>query len=101
MSGYGKEKAMGHKMSMKKHGMMEKEYKHSYLTWLVVSFIVVALFLYVFRPGWLLKADETDENNRVIDWGKLLLLSLVISLICLAILYLFRSNYGQGYGHKY
>lgn len=60
------------------------------LSYLVILVLIIGLFLFLFKPAFVTSVDP-ENNNRRLDWGKLIIWSLVISLGALILLWLTRG----------
>lgn len=58
--------------------VVEKK-KFNGLAWLIISALIVGLLLFIFRPGIVLSTNQVT-GEQSLDWGKLILWSLVFAL---------------------
>jgi len=58
--------------------VVEKK-KFNGLAWLIISALVVGLLLFIFRPSLVLSTNQVT-GEQTLDWGKLILWSLVFAL---------------------
>ena len=63
------------------------------LTWLIIIFIIIALILFFFRPDLVLSTNSSGQ--KYLDWGKLILWSLVFALIIVLVLWFARDSHGM------
>ena len=69
--------------------------------WFIVIAIIIGILFFLFRPTFVLSVDP-NTGQYVLDFGKLIIWSLVIALIIVVILWLLRGafgGYGRGYEH--
>lgn len=64
------------------------------LTWFIIIALVVGLLFFLFRPSVVLSTN-TATGDLYLDWGKLILWSLVIALIVVFIIWLARGATGM------
>jgi hypothetical protein len=64
------------------------------LTWFIIIALVVGLLFFLFRPSVVLSTN-TATGDLYLDWGKLILWSLVIALIVVLIIWLARGTTGM------
>lgn len=62
--------------------------------WAVLIFLVVGLFLYLFKPSWVLSQNPATGDLNL-DWGKLILWSLLITVVIMIIFWLLRGVHGM------
>ena len=69
--------------------------KSSWVTlviWFVIIAVIIWFILFSLRPNFILKKDESGEPTDEIDGGKVLLWSVVISLIVVVIIWFIWSS---------
>ena len=66
------------------------------LTWFIIIALVVGLLFFLFRPSVVLSTN-TSTGDLYLDWGKLILWSLVIALIVVLIIWLASGGAGMGF----
>jgi len=62
--------------------------------WLVVVFIIVLVILWLLSPNFVMSEDECSRC-LVLDWGKLVIWSIVISLFIVLLFWLFYACNGS------
>lgn len=63
------------------------------ILWYIFIFIVAYALLYAFKPSWVQRTDAiTGRANGERDQGKLIIWSLVISLVITILIYLIYSK---------
>jgi hypothetical protein len=68
-------------------------YRMNGFAWFVIILLVVGLLLFLFRPIWVLSVNPQTSDLQV-DWGKLILWSLLITVVVLAAMWLLRGFHG-------
>lgn len=63
------------------------------LIWFVIFAILVGVILFFLKPGFVLSTDAATGETRL-DWGKLVLWTVIIALVILIILWLTRGIHG-------
>lgn len=64
------------------------------LTWLIILALAIGLLLFLFRPDLVLSTNQ-NTGEKYLDWGKLILWSLVFALIIVLLLWLTRGTHGM------
>ena len=71
----------------------------------IVVFIVLGIGLWIIKPYWVLRGGDLANRDLLpggfgfIDWSKLLIWDLVITLILLFIAWIIKVIAGDGYGY--
>ena len=66
------------------------------LTWFIIIALVIGLLFFLFRPTMVLSTNTTTGESYL-DWGKLILWSIVIALVIVLIIWLARGATGMGF----
>lgn len=64
------------------------------LTWLIILFLGIGAILFLFRPDLVLSTNQ-NTGEKYLDWGKLILWSLVFALFIVLIIWLTRGSHGM------
>lgn len=75
--------------------------RKNFAVWIIIILLVVGLLLYLFKPSWVLKRDNAgniipcvNTPNAIrceVDWGKLILWTIGITIAIVLILWLISS----------
>lgn len=57
------------------------------LVWFIILFIIILVLLFIFRPSLVLSTNRLN-NETYLDWGKIILWSIVFALILVFIIWL-------------
>lgn len=60
------------------------------LTWFIIIALVVGLLFFLFRPTMVLSTNPST-GELYLDWGKLILYSLIIALVVVLLIWLFKG----------
>lgn len=72
----------------------KKGFKMGGLFWFIIIALIIGLLLFLFRPDLVLSTNTTT-GAKYLDWGKLILWSIIFSLIIVFILWLARDSHGM------
>ncbi|CAN5676644.1 hypothetical protein BH23THE1_BH23THE1_35350 [soil metagenome] len=61
------------------------------ITWFIIIFLIIAVILFFFRPDLVLSTNQ-NTGEKCLDWGKLILCSIVFALIGILIIWLARGG---------
>lgn len=64
------------------------------LTWLIILALIIGVLLFLFRPDLVLSTNQTT-GEKYLDWGKLILWTLVFALIIVLLIWLTRGAHGM------
>ena len=63
----------------------------SYFIWFVIIVLITWFVLYLWKPTWVMKKDDTGKVTSEINTGSILLWSLVIAIGITLLIWLFKS----------
>lgn len=63
------------------------------ITWLIVLLLVIGFILFLFRPAMVTSINQNTGDVQL-DWTKLIIWTILISLIVLVILWVTRGIHG-------
>lgn len=61
------------------------------ITWFIIFALIVGLLFFLFRPDLVLSTNTTT-GQKYLDWGKLILWSIVIALVLVLIVWLAKGG---------
>lgn len=64
----------------------------SVLLWFIIVAVIVWFILFAINPSWLRQKSECGKNTYCIDYGKLFLATIVITILLMVLVWLVRSG---------
>jgi type VI protein secretion system component VasK len=66
------------------------------LIWFLIILLIVLVIFWILRPAFLLKTDANGYQLGF-DWGRLILVSVLVTLLIVFLIWLFNRNKGAAY----